>query len=134
MDKNWRASIGVKATYFISCDKQGADDGECGASAKITTREFNGTNTPEAQVGLPVGSEPVKPQPGDVTYSGMHDQGPLPDLKEGGPIALLLGCVAAAKDFNNDYLTDIIHEEKKHSHPVETAPGGPRKKGKTEED
>jgi hypothetical protein len=42
----------------------------------------------------------------------MHDQGPLPELKEGGPIALLIGCVDAAKAFNNDFLTKAIETEK----------------------
>lgn len=53
-----------------------------------------------------------QPQPGDDTYSGMHDQGPLPEMKEGGPMALLIGCVDAAKTFNNDFLTTAIQTEK----------------------
>jgi hypothetical protein len=43
----------------------------------------------------------------------MHDQGPLPELKEGGPLALLIGCADAAKTFNNDFLTKAIQTEKK---------------------
>jgi hypothetical protein len=44
----------------------------------------------------------------------MHDQGPLPELKEGGPMTALLGCCIAAKEFNDEFLTQMIQEEKKH--------------------
>lgn len=57
------------------------------------------TNTPQAQ-------------PGDDTYSGMHDQGSLPPPKEGGPIAFLIGCVGLAKQHNDAFLTNCIEEEK----------------------
>jgi hypothetical protein len=42
----------------------------------------------------------------------MHDQGPLPPLKEGGPIAFLMGCVGLAKEHSDDFLTKRIEEEK----------------------
>ncbi|KAG7354595.1 hypothetical protein IV203_003951 [Nitzschia inconspicua] len=60
-------------------------------------------------------TKPVAPQPGDYSYSGMHDQGPLPDLKQGGPMALLLGCVEGAKEYNNSFLTTLIEEEKEQT-------------------
>jgi hypothetical protein len=44
----------------------------------------------------------------------MHDHGPLTAPREGGDIAQLIGCVQAAKDFNDEYLTQVIDEEKKH--------------------
>lgn len=53
-----------------------------------------------------------QPQPGDYQYSGIHDHGPLIPPKEGGPMAQLIGCVQAAKQFNDNYLTNIINEEK----------------------
>ena len=48
-------------------------------------------------------------------YSGMHDQGPLPDLKEGGPLTLLTGCVKIAKNYNDEFLTQCIKEENENS-------------------
>ena len=42
----------------------------------------------------------------------MHDHGPLVPPKEGGDMAQLLGCVQAAKQFNDDYLTQVLEEEK----------------------
>ena len=42
----------------------------------------------------------------------MHDQGPLPALKEGGAMAVFMGCAQLAKDFNDDFLTKCIEEEK----------------------
>jgi hypothetical protein len=60
----------------------------------------------------------------------MHDQGPLPEPKEGGYMAALLGCVRAGKEFNDAFLTEMIQEEKKHKqseeldvvHPKKTKP------------
>jgi hypothetical protein len=43
----------------------------------------------------------------------MHDQGPLPQLKEGGPIAFLIGCARLAKEHSDGFLTKRIEEEKK---------------------
>ena len=62
----------------------------------------------------------------------MHDQGPLPDLKEGGPMAVLLGCTRAGKQLNDAFLTEMIQEEKKHKHKVDSD-GIPTKKTKTDE-
>jgi hypothetical protein len=42
----------------------------------------------------------------------MHDQGPLPPLKKGGPIAFLMGCVGLAKEHSDMFLTKRIEEEK----------------------
>ena len=50
--------------------------------------------------------------PGDDTYSGMHDQGPLPTLKEGGPLAILLGACYDAKSFNDEFMTQQINNSK----------------------
>ena len=53
-----------------------------------------------------------KPEPGDYSYSGMHDQGPLPELKEGGQFAQIIGLVNAAKKASDAYLTEVIEKEK----------------------
>lgn len=57
----------------------------------------------------------MKPEAGETTYSGMHDQGPLSTLKEGGSFAVLLGCVEKGRAFNDDFLTEKIKEEKDKS-------------------
>ena len=44
----------------------------------------------------------------------MHDQGPLPELKEGGPMAFLIGCTKIAKEYNDYFLTKCIEVEKKN--------------------
>lgn len=54
----------------------------------------------------------MKPQPGDYSYSGMHDSGPLPPPKEGGPMADLISYIHAAKGACDEYLTAIIEKEK----------------------
>jgi hypothetical protein len=43
----------------------------------------------------------------------MHDQGPLQPPKENGDMALLIGCVEKAKQFNDRYLTEVIDNERK---------------------
>lgn len=59
----------------------------------------------------------LKLEAGDYGYSGMHDHGPLPAPKEGGDMALLIGCVKEAKKHSDAFLTDIIKKEKVHSPP-----------------
>ncbi|VEU37086.1 unnamed protein product [Pseudo-nitzschia multistriata] len=97
---------GIKTTYIIC---------ENGDTTTTTLQNFDASNddVSEVRVGLPIGVEPVKPQPGDEGYSGMHDQGPLPEPKEGGPVAFLIGCVKAAKEHSDEFLTKCIEEEKK---------------------
>jgi hypothetical protein len=51
-------------------------------------------------------------KPGDVAFSGHHDHGPLPPPREGGPFAQLMECVIQAKAFSDNYLTEIIKQEK----------------------
>ena len=53
-----------------------------------------------------------KPQPGEYTYSGMHDHGPLPKPKEGGVFASLIGLCQEAKKSSDKYLTEVIEKEK----------------------
>lgn len=96
--------IGITTTYVIKRNN----------GTTTTTKAFDASHSgvSDIRVGLPIGVEPVKFCPGVDMYSGMHDQGPLPPLKEGGPIALLIGCVGAAKHHNDDFLTKWIEEEK----------------------
>jgi hypothetical protein len=52
-----------------------------------------------------------KPQPGHYSYSGMHDTGELPPLREGGHMADMISYVLAAKSYNDEYLTALMNEE-----------------------
>ena len=54
----------------------------------------------------------IKPEPGDYSYSGMHDHGPLPQPKEGGQFAKIIGLVNEAKKASDLYLTEVIEKEK----------------------
>eukprot|EP00586_Coscinodiscus_wailesii_P013969 CAMPEP_0172502332 /NCGR_PEP_ID=MMETSP1066-20121228/158876_1 /TAXON_ID=671091 /ORGANISM="Coscinodiscus wailesii, Strain CCMP2513" /LENGTH=119 /DNA_ID=CAMNT_0013277545 /DNA_START=102 /DNA_END=461 /DNA_ORIENTATION=+ len=65
-----------------------------------------------AVLGLPEGVTPTKPRAGNYKYSGMHDQGPVPAPREGGPYALLIGCVGRAKARSDELLSRLIREEK----------------------
>jgi hypothetical protein len=49
-----------------------------------------------------------KARPGNDSYSGIHDHGTLPLLREGGYGAILVGCIYSAKKFNDDYITGIM--------------------------
>ena len=53
-----------------------------------------------------------QPSAGDFTYSGVHDHGPLPIPREGGPMSSLISFVSAAKKANDEYLTQVIENEK----------------------
>lgn len=60
-----------------------------------------------------------QPDAGDYSYSGMHDHGTLPKLKEGGEFSLMIGLVNEARKHSDELLTRIIKEEqnegKKHN-------------------
>ena len=58
----------------------------------------------------------IKPEPGDYSYSGMHDHGPLPQPKEGGQFAQIVGLVNEAKKASDSYLTEVIEKEKALAH------------------
>ena len=89
------------------------------AQMLITKKQsFDASNCPPATIGLPPSVEPVKPDPGDYSYSGMHDHGPLPPPREGGKFAQIVGFVNAAKKASDKYLTEVIEKEKAHVQPV----------------
>ena len=71
-----------------------------------------------------------KPEPGDFSYRGLHDQGPLPALREGGNIAVLAGCVLEAKKFNDDFVTAEIAKAKQLQQKIERATSPPKKRMK----
>lgn len=54
----------------------------------------------------------TQPSAGDFTYTGMHDHGPLPMPREGGPMSSLISFVAQAKKANDHFLTQVIENEK----------------------
>lgn len=77
-----------------------------------TKQSFDASNCQAAIVGLHPSVEPVKPDPGDYSYSGMHDHGQLPPPKEGGQFAQIIGFVNAAKNASDAYLSGVIEKEK----------------------
>jgi hypothetical protein len=112
---------------MVSDEKDGLDDemldehdedtkdtglGSTEAAVTITKQYFDAYNCNPAIIGLPHGIEPTKPEPGDYSYSGMHDHGSLPAPKEGGQFAQIIGLVSAAKKASDAYLTDLIEREK----------------------
>eukprot|EP00548_Thalassiothrix_antarctica_P008537 CAMPEP_0194139868 /NCGR_PEP_ID=MMETSP0152-20130528/9463_1 /TAXON_ID=1049557 /ORGANISM="Thalassiothrix antarctica, Strain L6-D1" /LENGTH=137 /DNA_ID=CAMNT_0038837849 /DNA_START=227 /DNA_END=637 /DNA_ORIENTATION=+ len=86
--------VGIKATFILP-------DGT------TVVRKFDASNTSIPKLG-----EASTPEIGSYDFTGRHDQDVLPEPKEGGPIAQLIGCVTATKNFSNQYLTDIIKKEK----------------------
>ena len=64
----------------------------------------------------------VQPNPGDYAYSGIHDQGELPPLKENGDLTKLLTCANKAKEFNDTYLTEIIKRNQAKTKPPTKKP------------
>jgi hypothetical protein len=95
--------VSVSVSYWIN-----------GVTDEVAPQQYR-TFSPEqgtqpARLGLPEGQLPAKPEAGFFGYSGMHDQGPLIPPREGGEMAQLIGCVQAAKQFNDEYLTRILED------------------------
>ena len=61
----------------------------------------------------------------------MHDHGALMPPKEGGDMAQLIGCVHAAKQFSDEYLTQVIDDEKKKLETIQDEETQQSKKAKT---
>jgi hypothetical protein len=113
-----RRAVKIQATYWISnADESSSSDApptriQSFGPASPSTETHTAIDTP-ARMGLPEGVHAEKRPAGDDSYSGMHDQGPLPPLKEGGSMAMLLSCAQEAKKFNDQYLTEMIAAQKK---------------------
>jgi len=82
------------------------------SSTTCTEHTFDSSNVSTATVGLAQGESATKAVPGSYAYTGMHDHGPFQPPKEGGPIALLIGCANEAQKASDKFLTEIIEREK----------------------
>jgi hypothetical protein len=117
------ASLDAPPVVFLRVQYEVPDLADAGnPDQTITTKQsfFDASNCPAATIGLPPSIKPVKPNPGDYSYSGMHDHGPLPFPKEGGQLAQIIGFVDEAKKASDKYLTEVIEKEKAHAPPVKT--------------
>ena len=95
------AVISVKTT-FTFVDDAATDDGSS------TTQLFDASNTPIVDKTV-VAASSEHP----YSYTGRHDAGPLPPPRNPqGSYAQLVSCVQATKEFSNQYLTNVIKQEK----------------------
>ena len=114
--------INIQTTYWIQPESNG---GDANSGESILTKSFG--PSPQSQIqpmrmNLPEGIKPEKQPAGEVGYSGMHDHGPLPPLREGGPMAELMTCLQDAKNFNDQYLTDLIAARKNSKNSKSSPP------------
>ncbi len=114
-------AVEIRSTYWIRPDDKESSLGSSSAdptriqtfgTASVSTDNYTSIDSP-LRVGLSEGVKPEKRPAGDESYSGLHDQGQLPPLIEGGSMAVLLKCLQEAKNFNDQYLTQVISEQKK---------------------
>lgn len=119
---NLSASVSVKVTFKLP---DGAE----------TTQQFDPNNTPVARIGLPDNGdvEPPPSTPGLFSYSGRHDQGLLPQPREGGAYSQLIGCVQASKEFSDTHLTEVMKKEKSRKQEPGGGNGQVLKKSKVDE-
>mmetsp|Transcript_23977 Transcript_23977/g.68916 ORF Transcript_23977/g.68916 Transcript_23977/m.68916 type:complete len:122 (+) Transcript_23977:123-488(+) len=98
------------------------------AAATATEQTFDASNVSPATVGLAPGESAAKAEPGSYAYTGMHDHGAFQSPKDGGPIALLIGCANEAQKASDKYLTEIIEREKKATTSTGAAGDGGKKR------
>ena len=85
--------MSIRQTFTIPQQTQ-----EAAAAATATEHHtFDASNVSTATVGLAPGESAAKAEPGTYAYTGMHDHGAFQAPKEGGPIALLIGCANEAQ-------------------------------------
>ena len=76
---------------------------------------------------------PFQPPAGSYAYSGRHDQGVLlPPRGPHGDMAHLVAALAQAKQASNEYLTQIIAQEKEAAKSPTAEPS--QKRSKTTEE
>ena len=110
-----KTDIAVVKQHFNSTDHQPAQIGTEGEPVKVRRRLNNLIIAADYCIdNMCLLTFISKPEPGDFTYSGMHDHGPLPKPKEGGPFAHLIGLCLEAKRYSNKFLTDVIEKEKQN--------------------
>ena len=98
--------MSIRQTFTIPQTQEGA------ACSSTTEQTFDASNVSTATVGLAQGESATKAEPGSYAYTGMHDHGPFKPPKEGGPIALLIGCANEAQTAWDKFLTEKIEREK----------------------
>lgn len=78
----------------------------------------------------------MQPDAGDYSYSGMHDHGVLPKLKEGGDFSLMIGLANEARKHSDELLTRIIREEQMdgRKHDTGNSDGIQKKKARVNEE
>jgi hypothetical protein len=78
----------------------------------------------------------LQPDAGDYSYSGMHDHGALPKLKEGGDFSLMIGLANEARKHSDELLTRIIKEEQMdgRKHNTHRSDGIQKKKARVNEE
>lgn len=103
--------VSIRQTFTIPTAIQ---DGAQSSTPSTTTKPhtFDASNVIPATIGLNAGSSPTKAEPGSYVYTGMHDHGEFPRPKEGGPMAVLVGCADEAKKASDKLLTQVIDTEK----------------------
>lgn len=107
--KQFQNRMSIRQTFTIPQQTQ-----EAAAAASATEHHtFDASNVSTATVGLAPGESAAKAEPGTYAYTGMHDHGAFQAPKEGGPIALLIGCANEAQKASDKFLTEIIEREKK---------------------
>lgn len=99
--------MSIRQTFTIPQAQEGA-----ACSSSTTEQTFDAGNVSTATVGLAQGESATKAEPGSYAYTGMHDHGLFQPPKEGGPMALLIGCANEAQKASDKFLTEIIELEK----------------------
>ncbi|CAJ1951040.1 unnamed protein product [Cylindrotheca closterium] len=95
---NSENEVGIVVTYYIN---------GCGEDQSVHAATIPSADTKKSNVG-----RPKQLVPGDYSYSGRHDHGELPPLREQTELGRLLVCVKEAKERNDRFITEKIQEFK----------------------